>query len=381
MKQKQTVSELLESNKQLLSKVHEYENLLNHSPDVIWRMNMRYKLIYVSNSVYTIFGYTVEEWLGKRLSIFERYKEYLKLTKLAIKEIKNYKKKGFVVFESEIKHKNGQTIFIEVATKIVKNKFGIPVGIIGNTRDITKKKKIEFQLIKSEKKLRESNTNKQRLFGIIAHDLVNPFNAILGYTNLLEKDYGSFSEQERIEFIKIINKYATHNYNLTKTLLDWSKVQQDRLVAYKTKLDCKEIVRAAIQPYQVLADKKQIQINAQVPNGIFVDADKNMMQTVIGNLVVNAIKFTPQKGEINLHLDKNKDGTVKIEIEDHGIGMSQEQLNSLFDITKINIVKGTSGEQGNGLGLILCKELMELQNGKLFFTSKLGQGSVATLLV
>lgn len=237
-------------------------------------------------------------------------------------------------------------------------------------------------IIFSQKKaLEKSNVNKQRLFGIIAHDLVNPFNAILGYTKLLDDDYDGFSEQERKQFISIINTYATSNYKLTKTLLDWAKIQQDRLVVKKVKLNCNEIVKEAIQPYQVLADKKQIQIKINILAHTFIEADKNMMQTVIGNLVVNAIKFTPEKGEINLHLDKNKDGTVNLEIKDNGIGMSQEQLNNLFDITKVNTLKGTNNEKGNGLGLILCKELMELQQGTLQLFSIQNKGSRAVVTI
>lgn len=223
--------------------------------------------------------------------------------------------------------------------------------------------------------LEKSNANKQKLFGIIAHDLVNPFNAILGYTKLLEEDYDDFSEQERKQFISIINKYANSNYNLTRTLLDWAKVQQNQLVVEKATLNCKTIVNEAILAYQVLADKKEIQINTNIPDNTFIEADKNMMQTVIGNLFVNAIKFTSQKGEINFYLHKNVNGTVEIEIEDNGIGMSQEQLNTIFDITKVSSSLGTNKEKGNGLGLILCKELMELQKGTLQMFSQKDKGS------
>ena len=229
--------------------------------------------------------------------------------------------------------------------------------------------------------LEKSNANKQRLFGIIAHDLVNPFNAILGYTQLLEEDYDNFNDKERKNFITTINKYANSNYKLTRTLLDWAKVQQEKLVVNKATLSCKEIVAMAIQPYQVLADKKNIHIQTHISDTIFVEADKNMMQTVIGNLFVNAIKFTPENGEIKFHLDKNKDGTVTIEIEDSGIGMNQEQLNNLFDITKVNTRQGTNNEKGNGLGLILCKELMELQKGTLQMFSQLNKGSRAVVTI
>lgn len=229
--------------------------------------------------------------------------------------------------------------------------------------------------------LEKSNANKQRLFGIIAHDLVNPFNAILGYTQLLEEDYDSFDEAQRKHFIATINKYAFSNYNLTRTLLDWAKVQQDHLVVNKTQISCKAIVTTAIQPYQVLADKKEIEVVNNVPEHIILEADQNMMQMVVGNLFVNAIKFTPQGGNITFNLNKNNDGTITLEIIDNGIGMSQEQLNNLFDIAKATTLKGTNNEKGNGLGLILCKELMELQNGTLQMFSQFNKGSKAVVTI
>ena len=229
--------------------------------------------------------------------------------------------------------------------------------------------------------LEKSNANKQRLFGIIAHDLVNPFNAILGYTNILEEDYESFSETERKKIISVINRYATSNYKLTRTLLDWVKLQQERLVVNKAQLNCKDLVINAIKPYQVLANKKQIKVNTSIPEDTFIEADKNMMQTVIGNLFVNAIKFTPRQGEIYFLLVKNKKGAVNIEIIDNGVGMSQEQLKNLFDITKASSFIGTENEKGNGLGLILCEELMELQGGSLQLISQKNRGTKAIVTI
>ncbi len=232
-----------------------------------------------------------------------------------------------------------------------------------------------------KEELEKRNANKQKLFGIIAHDLINPFNAILGYTQLLEEDYNNFTDAERKEFISTINKYANSNYNLTRTLLDWAKVQQDKLVVNKVLLNCKQLVENTLQPYKVLAEKKNIHITLSIPENITVKADTNIMQTVIGNLFVNAIKFTPQGGKIKFCLEKNDNGTIKLEIEDNGIGMTQEQLNNLFDITKVTTVKGTNQEKGNGLGLILCKELMELQKGSLQMFSKLNKGSKAVVTI
>ncbi len=231
-------------------------------------------------------------------------------------------------------------------------------------------------------KLERTNRNKQKLFDIISHDLINPFNAILGYTKLLNKEYDNFDELERKKMINIIDKHVTSIFTLTKTLLDWCKFQQEQesFVVKKESCNCKKMVFSAIKPYRILADKKQIQVCVQIANNATVVVDYNMMLTVIGNLFVNAIKFTPQKGKINLHLNLNTlNSPPQLEIEDNGVGMSQEQLNNLFDVSKVIVTRGTENEKSNGLGLIHCKELMTIQDGLLVFSSEKNNGSKAII--
>ena len=329
----------------------------------------------------------------KAIIHLKNYNTYLVSTKDSIINSKyaEYGKKYQTdkkIQENELLKKENRIKSLEVVQQKKARDYLIVFSVLGiiafgsiYSRFSTKKKAAnllakQYAVINQQKvDLEQSNTTKQKLFGIIAHDLINPFNAILGYTNLLEEDYNTFTDAQRKTFISTINKYANSNYNLTRTLLDWAKVQQDKFSVNKTQLKIKDVVDNALQPYQVLADKKQIKVIAKIPRDITIEADQNMMQTVIANLFVNAIKFTPQQGEINLHLDKNTDGTVTLEIKDNGIGMSQEQLNNLFDITKVSTSQGTNKESGNGLGLILCKELIELQNGTIQIFSKLNKGS------
>lgn len=335
----------------------------------------------------------------KAIIHLKNYNTYLVSTKDSIINSKyvEYGKKYQTdkkIQENELLKKENRIKSLEVAQQKKARDYLIVFSVLGiiafgsiYSRFSTKKKAAnllakQYAVINQQKvDLEQSNSTKQKLFGIIAHDLINPFNAILGYTNLLEEDYNTFTDAQRKTFISTINKYANSNYNLTRTLLDWAKVQQDKFIVNKTQLKIKDVVDNALQPYQVLADKKQIKVIAKIPRDITIEADQNMMQTVIANLFVNAIKFTPQQGEINLHLDKNTDGTVTLEIKDNGIGMSQEQLNNLFDITKVSTSQGTNKESGNGLGLILCKELIELQKGTLQIFSKLNKGSRAVITI
>ena len=335
----------------------------------------------------------------KAIIHLKNYNTYLVSTKDSIINSKyaEYGKKYQTdkkIQENELLKKENRIKSLEVAQQKKARDYLIVFSVLGiiafgsiYSRFSTKKKAAnllakQYAVINQQKvDLEQSNATKQKLFGIIAHDLINPFNAILGYTNLLEEDYNTFTDAQRKTFISTINKYANSNYNLTRTLLDWAKVQQDKFIVNKTQLKIKDVVDNALQPYQVLADKKQIKVIPKIPRDITIEADQNMMQTVIANLFVNAIKFTPQQGEINLNLDKNTDGTVTLEIKDNGIGMSQEQLNNLFDITKVSTSQGTNKESGNGLGLILCKELIELQKGTLQIFSKLNKGSRAVITI
>ncbi|MCI2228276.1 ATP-binding protein [Polaribacter sp. MSW13] len=243
---------------------------------------------------------------------------------------------------------------------------------LAKQNEILKKKKVILE---------KSNANKQKLFSIISHDLIGPFNAVLGYTKLLDEDYENFTEKERKKFIHIINTYANKNYILTRSLLDWAKVQQDRLKVRKSKLNFEEVIASTIASYQLLADKKNINVRVIIGDKVVVEADRIMMQTVIGNLFINAIKFSHINGTIIFKLYKNNEGKETLEIRDNGIGMNQEELKTLFDLEKVNIKKGTNNERGNGIGLVMAKELIELQNGTLQILSEKGKGSIAIITI
>lgn len=363
--------ELKKENDILQKKVASYQRLLSHSIDVIWMMDMRLKFTYISDSVYENFGYTADEWKGKRLSTLDKYKEFIRLFKLALQQIKNYKKKKHVVFQSEIKHKNGDTIFIEVATKIITNKYGIATGIMGNTRNITKRKIIEKQLI-------EANETQQKFFSIISHDLINPFNAILGYTDLLDKEFDNFKDAEKKEFISTINKYATHNYKLTKNLLEWSRTQQNSIIIKKEQVNIESTIMEVLNTYESLAKKKEIVTNVHFEDAYYIYADRNCLKTILNNIYCNAIKFSYNLGVIGIVVLNTNDITT-IQVKDHGVGMNEEQVKNLFKINKTTSTLGTDNEKGTGFGLLICKELIDLHNGKIDVISKPGKGTTITL--
>jgi signal transduction histidine kinase len=228
------------------------------------------------------------------------------------------------------------------------------------------------------KELEVANQTKQKFFSIIAHDLINPFNAILGYTNMLENDFNLFSEVEKKQFISIINKQSNQNYKLVKNLLDWARVQQNKIQVQKTQLNIKDIVKHITAAYGVLADKKNIKTIIDIDHNSCIYADKDCLKTIISNIYSNAIKFSKEHGIIKISSQSNVSFT-SLTIKDAGVGMSPEQVNNVFNLAKTTSTKGTSNEKGTGFGLLICKELTDLQNGQLTINSSLQNGTTITI--
>jgi ligand-binding sensor domain-containing protein/signal transduction histidine kinase len=229
------------------------------------------------------------------------------------------------------------------------------------------------RLIHSEKSLKELNDTKDKFFSIIAHDLRNPFNPLLALTELLDNDYKELDEKERISFIKEIRHGAKKLYDLLENLLNWALTQTQQIKFNKVELDLTEIIDNNLELLQINAEKKRISIVYNYEGDAMVMADENMLNCIIRNLLNNAIKFSDEGTliEINLYDEGN---LYKIEVKDHGHGISPENISNIFkglSRTSINKVKG----KGSGLGLILCKEFVEKNNGKIWVESEIDKGS------
>jgi signal transduction histidine kinase len=240
---------------------------------------------------------------------------------------------------------------------------------------MAKELKIKIDSINDlNKKLAESNDTKNKFFSIIAHDLINPFNAILGYSELLAKEYNDFDDAERRIFIHNIHKSAKNTFELLENLLLWARSQMNKIDIIKEVLDLREIVNKAIGAYIPSAENKQITYSINIPDKLIIRADKFTLTTIITNLFSNAIKFTPEKGHININASR-KNNFVEISISDNGVGISKDNIPKLFQIENNVSTMGTNKEKGTGLGLLLCKEFVEKNNGKIWVESELEKGT------
>ena len=225
------------------------------------------------------------------------------------------------------------------------------------------------ELAESESKLKEINLSKDKLFSIIAHDLRSPFQPLLSISELLSDEINTLSKDEIVNFSQEIYKILKKQYSLLVNLLEWSRIQTGRIEYHPTKVNLNEIAEDVINILKVNAIKKQIIVNNKIKNEQFVSADSNMLQSILSNLISNAIKFSYPDGVINIS-SKEKEDEIIVSVEDNGVGISEENKQKLFKVDGQFTTAGTSQEQGTGLGLLLCKELIEKHSGRIWIESK-----------
>ena len=227
---------------------------------------------------------------------------------------------------------------------------------------------------KSEQELRVLNASKNKFFSIIAHDLKNPLHTVLGYSQLLSDDYEHFNETERRKFAGDIYKSTNNIFRLLQNLLEWSRTQTGRLNFSPEVVEYQKILDNSMSVLRTLADQKNIEIKTGNDPDLTIFADPQMIETVLRNLINNAIKFTPEGGHIEIAA-KESDGQILISVVDSGVGISEEDSQNLFKIDSKVKRKGTNNEDGSGLGLILCHEFVSKHNGQIWVNSVPGKGS------
>ena len=234
------------------------------------------------------------------------------------------------------------------------------------------------QLKKMNQALHNAIQTKDKFLSIVAHDLINPFNSIMGLSDVLLSNYKNMTENQTIETIQIINNSSNELFNLLDNLLQWSRSERGLLEFYPQKIDLKGAIDKSISLVELSSKIKNILIEKQIPfDQCLAIADDRMLSTILRNLLSNAVKFTPNNGKIIAKIDQT-DNTYLISIIDNGIGISKENIEKLMHKNIKFSTSGTNDEKGTGLGLVLVKELIEKQNGTFEIKSIQGKGSTFT---
>jgi signal transduction histidine kinase len=237
-------------------------------------------------------------------------------------------------------------------------------------------KKMNTEIEVQRDDLKKMNRAKDKFFSIIAHDLKNPFNSIKGFTELMIDNNNEYDEEKRLRFLKIIKDSTDKASILLSNLLIWANSQSGNITYTPQKIELVKLVLDVVSLLEIQAIKKEIEIYNNVDHNLYVRADANMLNTILRNLISNAIKFTNVKGEIKV-LSKINKNMAEISVKDNGVGIDPEIVESLFkmEVDEKNSQMGTENEQGSGLGLILCKDFVEKHGGKIWVNSVKGEGS------
>jgi signal transduction histidine kinase/ligand-binding sensor domain-containing protein len=230
------------------------------------------------------------------------------------------------------------------------------------------------ELLLKNNELEVLNIEKDKLFSIIAHDLRGPFGTFLGLTQIMSEDFHSFNESELKSFAENMHCTAKNLYNLLENLLHWSRMQRQALPFIPREIELKNSVIDNLAWVMDTAKKKEIELSIDIPDDLKFEADESMLQTVIRNIVSNAVKFTPKGGKVSIS-SKIQDDFVEIIVRDNGVGMDEKLIANIFKIGNKSGRSGTEGEPSTGLGLIICKELIELHKGTIIVESAPQKGS------
>lgn len=236
---------------------------------------------------------------------------------------------------------------------------------IVQARNITKQ-------VELENELRKQNEDKDQFIRILGHDLRNPFNALIGFSNLLLENLHNYDIKMVEDLVRIINQTSINTYEMLDQIMLWIKSQSGKLELEIVPFNLQQEIIKVVRSVENVAVKKDIKIEITGSDSIFLSADINIFKTVLRNLISNAIKFTDLNDRIIVSTEK-KDQQVLIAVADNGIGMEDDVKAKIWDINYTS--SGTKGEQGAGFGLNLCKKLIERHNGQIWVESTPGKGS------
>jgi len=348
-----------------------YRLLAESSPEMIYLIDHEGYIKYINSIAAENFYSEAKNVIGKHLTEIypiEIANSHLEVIKKVIEN------KQRIQTEIEEEFPIGK-IWIDVSLSPATNDNGDVIAVLGISRNITARKKAEAEIKLKTEQLLKANAEKDKFFSIIAHDLRSPFNSLLGFTRMMVEDLPTMRLDEIQKIAMSMRSSANKLLDLLENLLAWSLIQRG-IISFKPKsftllngiVPIVELVRDA-------ANKKMIRIKYDIPEDLTVMADTQMFESLMRNLVFNAVKFTAKEGEIIIAAKPMSDNSVEISISDTGIGMNKNMLDKLFRIDELTNRKGTEGEPSTGLGLILCKDFVEKHGGKIWVESEEGKGS------
>jgi PAS domain S-box-containing protein len=373
-------------SKKLIKSNQELEKLsvvARETDNAVIIMDAKGNIEWVNEGLVRLYGYSFEEFRIYRGNNILDISSNPVIDDLLEECIKTKKSVHYI---SENFTKSGKLMWAQTTMTPVLDEKGNIVKLVTIDSDITKIKEAEAQISQHLREIEEHRdelqeliATKDRFFAIIAHDLKNPFTALYSIIQTLSVSFGDLEKDEQQFYVDRIEKITAHLVNLLDNLLLWARAQTEKLKINPEKINIRELITENIHLVKAAADKKLIAIKEDIPDDLIAISDKNMLNTVIRNLLSNAIKYTNREGLIKITGRKIKDDKgkklVKVDVSDNGIGITGENMGKLFRIDKNPSTSGTADEKGTGLGLIICKDFIEKNGGKISVESYPEKGS------
>ena len=352
-----------------------YKSLFELSPVGIILEDSEGNILNVNDAVSLSSGYSKQEMIGMNVKKLAPEK-HVNLVESNITKLLQ----GEVLFhEVENIRKDGSVNYMELREKKIILPDG-KTGILVFANDVTTRRLAEESVKKYMQELETANATKDKFFSIIAHDLKSPFNAILGFSKLLFDDFNDFTDEEKLTIIENIKLSSESTYKLLQNLLEWAKMQTNQLIIRNEDIDVCILINDTIDLLKSQAEQKNIKIFSSVRFDTLIYADENIIKTVLRNLISNAIKFSYPGNKVKIFSEET-DGAIKISVQDFGIGLTEEEKENIFKFDSKYKKTGTQNERGTGIGLMLCKEFIEINSGSLVFESTTDYGSTFSIIV
>ncbi|MGD8779680.1 MAG: PAS domain-containing sensor histidine kinase [Ignavibacteria bacterium] len=365
------ISSLINDENLLKERKNKFKDLVEKNNGIIYCLNEFGIFDYVSPSVFNMLGYSHTEITGMPINDLIHPDDLEKLATI-LSAIRNGKED---VFCGRILNKSKEYVDVELSGKFSDNdNSGVIYGIISNVSA----QKEYANLIKNYcNELEEINKNKDKFFSILAHDLKNPFNSILGFSEYLAKYADELTYDQIREYSLNMYQASEKVYQLVENLLSWSRLQSGKIEFVKTKLNLKKLIDQTVHLFLIVANSKKIKMVNKIKDDIYCKADENMISTVLRNLIANALKFTGNNGTV-VFSSEMENSKILISVTDSGVGISSAKIKYLFSTTRLISSDGTNKEKGTGLGLLICKEFIERNGGEIWVASIEGKGSKFT---
>jgi len=351
---------------------------VSETDNVVIILDAKGNFEWANNSFTRVYGYTLEQFIEERGKSILDGSHHPNIEDILAKCRDSC---TTIRYQTETMDKDGNVIWTQSTLTPVLNPDKQIIRFVAVDTDITAVKKaqdvVNIQKAEIELKrdqLEKANITKDKFFSIIAHDLKNPFHSIMGFTDLLLKNYHDFEDIKKQEFLGLINESSQYANNLLDNLLHWSRTQTESIKYSPIKFDLHSLVNEIQHMLHGNAEKKQLALLNLVPEASYVYADKNMIDTVLRNLVSNSIKFTPTEGTISVEAVPGEE-LIQIIVKDTGVGIPLDKQGKLFSFGEFHSTSGTAGEPGTGLGLIICFEFVKKHGHELSFSSESGKGT------